>query len=151
MARACSATAIRRWAGTASRYCSCTRRTFAARWSRSSKRRVLVEHDFFRKLVPTFRDHALMAWTTAAAIYFVIWWVVLFTVLPFSVRNAAEAGETVEPGHDPGAPTVPALKAKLVWTTVVSAVVFGICWVIYVYRLVAVADPGTLGGVLGWG
>src|ERR1044072_3308333 len=121
MARACSATAIRRSARTASRYCSCTRRTFAARWSRSSKRRVLVEHDFFRKLVPTFRDHALMAWTTAAAIYFVMWWVVLFPVLPFSVRNAAEAGETVEPGHDPGAPSVPPLKGTRGGTTVGAA------------------------------
>ena len=50
-----------------------------------------------------------MSLTTAAAIYFVIWWVVLFTVLPFGVRNPSEAGETVEPGNDPGAPTVPAL------------------------------------------
>src|ERR1044072_223784 len=144
MARACSATAIRRWAGTASRYCSCTRRTFAARWSRSSKRRVLVEHDFFRKLVPTFRDHALMSWTTAAAIYFVLWWIVLFTVLPFGVRNASEAGETVHPGQDRGAPAFPARVAKLLWPTVVSAVVFGICWALYVYRLVTLDDRGTL-------
>jgi len=49
-----------------------------------------------------------MAWTTAAAIYFVIWWLVLFTVLPFGVRNAAETGEVVEAGNDPGAPTVAA-------------------------------------------
>ena len=90
-----------------------------------------------------------MAWTTAAAIYFVIWWIVLFTVLPFGVRNASEAGETVEPGNDPGAPTVPALKAKLIWTTIVSAVVFGACWVIYVYRLVTLDDLGTLWGLLG--
>ena len=89
-----------------------------------------------------------MAWTTAAAIYFVIWWIVLFTVLPFGVRNASEAGETVEPGNDPGAPTVPALKAKLVWTTVVSAVVFGICWALYVYRVVTLDDLGTLWGLL---
>ena len=60
-----------------------------------------------------------MAWTTAAAIYFVIWWLALFVVLPFGVRNAAEEGVEVEAGHDPGAPTVPALKAKLVWTTIV--------------------------------
>jgi len=39
-----------------------------------------------------------MAWTTALAIYFVIWWLVLFCVLPFGVRNASEAGETVEAG-----------------------------------------------------
>jgi predicted secreted protein len=89
-----------------------------------------------------------MAWTTAAAIYFVIWWVVLFTVLPFGVRNASESGEEVEAGNDPGAPTAPALKAKLVWTTIVATVVFAICWVVYVYRLVTLDDLGTLWGLL---
>ena len=63
-----------------------------------------------------------MAWTTAAAIYFIIWWMVLFAVLPFGVRNASEAGIEVEPGHDPGAPTVLGMRAKLIWTTLISAV-----------------------------
>ena len=89
-----------------------------------------------------------MAWTTAAAIYFIIWWVVLFAVLPFGVRNASESGEAVEPGNDPGAPSVPALKAKLIWTTIVASVVFAICWVVYVYRLVSLDDLGTLWGLL---
>jgi predicted secreted protein len=90
-----------------------------------------------------------MSWTTAAAIYFIIWWVVLFAVLPFGVRNASETGETVEPGNDPGAPTVPALGKKLIWTTVVATVVFAICWFIYVYRLVTLEDLATLWGLLG--
>jgi predicted secreted protein len=89
-----------------------------------------------------------MSFTTALAIYFIIWWVVLFTVLPFGVRNAAEAGETVETGHDPGAPTVPALGQKLIWTTIVSGVVFAICWALYVYRLVTLDDLATLWGLL---
>jgi predicted secreted protein len=89
-----------------------------------------------------------MAWTTAVAIYFVIWWVVLFTVLPFGVRNATETGEIVEAGNDPGAPSVAALKAKLIWTTIVAAIVFAICWTLYVYRLVTLDDLGTLWGLL---
>lgn len=90
-----------------------------------------------------------MSLTTAAAIYFVIWWVVLFVVLPFGVRNATETGESVELGNDPGAPTVPALKAKLVWTTIVAAVVFGICWALYTYKIVTLDDLGTLWGLVG--
>jgi predicted secreted protein len=89
-----------------------------------------------------------MSLTTAAAIYFIIWWIVLFTVLPFGVRNASEAGETVEAGNDPGAPTVPALGRKLIWTTIVSAIVFAVCWTLYVYRLVTLDDLGTLWGLL---
>jgi predicted secreted protein len=65
------------------------------------------------------------------------------------VRNAAEEGVAVEAGHDPGAPTIPALKAKLIWTTIVASAVFGICWVVYVYRLVTLDDLGTLWGLVG--
>ena len=89
-----------------------------------------------------------MSLTTAAAIYFVLWWVVLFTVLPFGVRNAAEAGEEVEAGNDPGAPTVAALGMKLIWTTVVSAIVFAVCASLYIYRIVTLDDLATLWGVL---
>jgi predicted secreted protein len=89
-----------------------------------------------------------MSWTTAAAIYFIIWWVVLFAVLPFGVRSASESGEAVEPGHDPGAPAMTGLKLKLVWTTLIAGVLFAICWVVYVYRLVSLDDLGTLWGLL---
>jgi predicted secreted protein len=88
-----------------------------------------------------------MAWTTMLAIYFVVWWVVLFAVLPFGVRSQAEQGE-VAPGTDPGAPAIPALKAKLVWTTVVSAAVFGAFYLVYVNRLVSLQDLATLWGLL---
>jgi len=89
-----------------------------------------------------------VSWTTAAAIYVLIWWLTLFTVLPFGVRNASESGQDVEAGHDPGAPMVPALKSKLIWTTIVATLVFAICWAIYVTRLVTLDDLATLWGLL---
>ncbi len=58
------------------------------------------------------------------AIYFVIWWVVLFAVLPWGIRNSTEAGVAVEEGHEPGAPVAPALFKKAAITTVVAALVF---------------------------
>ncbi len=89
-----------------------------------------------------------MAWTTAAAIYFIIWWTVLFAVLPFGVRSHAETGTEVEPGHDPGAPVLPAIGPKVVWTTIVATVVFVIFWVIYSYRLITLEELATLWGLL---
>jgi predicted secreted protein len=68
--------------------------------------------------------------STAFAIYFVIWWVVLFLTLPFGVRSQHEDGERV-PGTDPGAPIVTLMGRKLVWTTVISAVVFALAWLAY--------------------
>ncbi len=73
------------------------------------------------------------------AIYFVIWWTVLFTVLPFGVRNASEAGETVQQGNETGAPVVHGLVKKFLITTVISAVVFAaIYW--------ALVNRNVLGG-----
>lgn len=76
-----------------------------------------------------------MALSTAIAIYFIIWWVVLFVVLPWGVRSQQEGGEIAR-GTDPGAPVVPRLWWKLAWTTVVASVVFAICALFYSYQIV---------------
>jgi predicted secreted protein len=73
--------------------------------------------------------------TTALAIFFLIWWVVLFAVLPWGIRSQHEGGE-IAPGTDPGAPAVPRLGRKLMWTTLVSALIFAGCYVAYVNHLV---------------
>jgi predicted secreted protein len=62
---------------------------------------------------------------TALAIYFVVWWVTLFLTLPFGVRSQHEDGEGA-PGTDPGAPVVSQMGRKLIWTTLISAVFFGL-------------------------
>ncbi len=54
----------------------------------------------------------------------------LFAVLPWGVRSQQESGE-VAPGTDPGAPAVHAAGCKLIWTTVIAGVVFGILAAIY--------------------
>jgi len=76
-----------------------------------------------------------MTKTTAVAVFFLIWWVVLFAVLPWGVRSQHEGGE-ISPGTDPGAPAIPRLGQKLIWTTVVAAAIFVVCYVVYVDRLI---------------
>jgi predicted secreted protein len=63
---------------------------------------------------------------SAIAIYFIMWWLILFTILPLGVRNAAEEGVDVEEGNDAGAPLSHGLKWKAVLTTIVTSVVFAI-------------------------
>jgi predicted secreted protein len=75
--------------------------------------------------------------TTAIATFFLIWWVVLFAVLPWGVRSQHEGGEVV-PGTDPGAPTLPRLGRKLIWTTIVSALIFAAFYAAYVNQLVTI-------------
>ena len=72
--------------------------------------------------------------STWFAIYFVIWWITLFLTLPFGVRSQHEDGEMAA-GTDPGAPVIPRLGRKLLLTTVVAALIFAACYVIYVNHL----------------
>jgi len=77
-----------------------------------------------------------MAITTAIAIYFILWWVVLFTVLPWGVRSQHESGEPMSPGTDPGAPARHRIGRSLLWTTIITSVVFVVLWMVYVSGLI---------------
>ena len=85
-----------------------------------------------------------MGIATAIAIYFLIWWIVLFAVLPWGVT--AQGDEAV-PGSDPGAPRVARVWARLIWTTGVATVVFAICAFVYLKGLVTLDDLARLLGV----
>lgn len=65
-----------------------------------------------------------MRYALLTAIYFVLWWLVLFAVLPWGVRSQRETGVAVE-GSDPGAPAVPRLMLKALATTVIATLLFG--------------------------
>ena len=84
-----------------------------------------------------------MSLTTGLAIYFLIWWIVLFAMLPWGVRSQQESGDVVA-GSDPGAPAIPRLAAKLLWTTIVATIVFGVCALLYVNRLVTLEGLGSV-------
>ena len=81
--------------------------------------------------------------TTAIAIYFLIWWITLFAVLPFGVRSQHE-GHEFTPGTDPGAPIAARIGMKLVWTTIVASIIFGILTAIYKLGLI------DLGPFMAW-
>jgi predicted secreted protein len=76
-------------------------------------------------------------------IYLVVWWTVLFAVLPLGTTTYAEAGIEVTDGGDPGAPVNPRLKQKFITTTWVSAIVFAIGYAVYYFHLIKLPDlPG---------
>ena len=83
---------------------------------------------------------------TSLAIYFLIWWIVLFAVLPWGVRSQREDGE-ITPGTEPGAPAVLNLRWKLVWTTLVALVIFGGFYTVYVDKLVTLQELSRLYGM----
>jgi predicted secreted protein len=68
--------------------------------------------------------------STLFAIYFVLWWITLFVTLPFGVRSQHEDGVGA-PGTDPGAPIASQMGRKLIWTTLISAVIFALAMFAY--------------------
>ena len=70
-----------------------------------------------------------MNWIGSFFIYIVVWWVVLFAVLPWGVQRE----ENPELGHDPGAPAVTHLKKKLIATTLITFVLWGIGVFLFVH------------------
>lgn len=64
-----------------------------------------------------------MSWATGVMVYLVIWWTVLFCVLPLGVRRVEKPGK----GQEHGAPEKPDLVRKAIITTIVAAVV----WIVF--------------------
>jgi predicted secreted protein len=85
-----------------------------------------------------------MGIATGIAIYFLIWWVVLFAVLPWGVKAQ---GDDAPPGSDPGAPHAARIWMRLLWTTVTSTVIFAILAFVYLKGLVTLDDLARLIGM----
>ena len=67
-----------------------------------------------------------MNWFSQVAVFLLIWFVVLFAVLPWGVRQQINP----EPGHDPGAPMQPQLWRKAGITTVISLLIWAVYYVV---------------------
>jgi predicted secreted protein len=61
-----------------------------------------------------------MTWVQGIVAYVVLWWVVIFAVLPFGIRPTEEG----DIGHAAGAPANPRLWFKAGVTTLVAAVLW---------------------------
>ncbi len=75
-----------------------------------------------------------MSLTFAIAIYFVIWWTVLFVALPFAGRSQQEAGTRV-PGTPASAPAEPKFLRVILVTTLLAAVLLAMVYFGIEYNL----------------
>lgn len=63
------------------------------------------------------------------AVYFMMWWIILFVMLPFGMRQTQEEAGEVVPGSEPSAPVRPRFLRVIVLTTIVTTVLFaGYYW-----------------------
>ncbi|HJZ33266.1 MAG TPA: DUF1467 family protein [Hyphomicrobiaceae bacterium] len=76
-----------------------------------------------------------MSLTFAIAIYVLMWWVVLFAILPLGVRTQGEEGAIV-PGTPESAPARPRFLRIGLLTTLVTSVLFAGFWAAIRFNLV---------------
>ncbi len=68
-----------------------------------------------------------MGWVSGIVVFLLVWWTILFAVLPFGVRPDNGGPDTAMPG----APQNPRIGQKFLVTTIISAIL----WVL-IYTLV---------------
>lgn len=85
-----------------------------------------------------------MTIVTGIAMYVVIWWIVLFAVLPIGVKPTSEPGGR---GQMAGAPENPMMGKKVLWTSLLAAVVWGLIFAIVQSDFLPVRDALSLPSV----
>ena len=66
-----------------------------------------------------------MSWATGVMVYIVLWWTVLFAVLPLGVQRVENPGK----GQERGAPERPRLLRKAIITSLVA----GVLWIVFYF------------------
>ncbi len=73
-----------------------------------------------------------MGWFSGIVVYVCIWWTVVFCVLPLWVKRDEGGPETT--AH--GAPEDPKIKQKFIITTIVSAIIWGVVYLLVTYQII---------------
>ena len=73
---------------------------------------------------------------TGAAVYFIIWWITLFMVLPFGVQSDTN----VQDGNDLGAPAKHRILFKMGINTIIATTLWLVVFIIDVYDIISIQD-----------
>ncbi len=85
-----------------------------------------------------------MSWVSIFAIYFILWWVVLFAMLPFGLKTQDEEGD-VTLGTTASAPHGSHMLGAVIRTTIVSGVIFAAFYIAVVYYGFSFSDIPRIG------
>lgn len=72
-------------------------------------------------------------------VYLVCWWLVLFMVLPWGVKGHHETGEDYEAGIELGSPVKANIGRKMLITTAITTVIWGIFWAVMEWGLISIS------------
>ncbi len=77
-----------------------------------------------------------MHWASGILVFVVLWWLVIFAVLPWGVRIPEKAAR----GHADSAPVQPMLLRKVLATTAITAVLWVVVYLIVTSDLISFRD-----------
>ena len=78
----------------------------------------------------------MMSVVSGLAIYFVIWWITLFMVLPFGVRR----DEQIEIGNDPGAPIKHHILLKMFINSILAFFIWLLIFLVDFFDVITFRD-----------
>jgi predicted secreted protein len=70
--------------------------------------------------------------------FLVIWWLVLFVVLPFGVQTQEESGGAIEPCTPASAPARSGIGLKAIITTGIAALLWSAVYVVMKYEVITI-------------
>ncbi|KGJ11766.1 DUF1467 family protein [Paracoccus versutus] len=80
-----------------------------------------------------------MSLTGGIVLYAVLWFLVLFVLLPIGQQSQADVGQ-VTPGTPAGAPHEPKLKKKALWATLIAGLIWGVIAYVIIAGVITRAD-----------
>jgi predicted secreted protein len=86
-----------------------------------------------------------MTWPSALAIYFIMWFLCLFLVLPFYARDATGGDSAHVPGQADSAPARFPVWQVVLRVSIVAAIIFGLYYANYVNGWLTPQDINPFG------
>jgi len=80
-----------------------------------------------------------MSITEFLVVYVIIWWLVLFMVLPWGISRVDP--NELQPGEDHGSPAKGRMVLKLCITSLISAVLLGLYYLVVLSGMVTFREP----------
>ncbi|MEE2774564.1 MAG: DUF1467 family protein [Pseudomonadota bacterium] len=80
-----------------------------------------------------------MTISAALVLYAVLWFLILFIILPLKIKTQEEIGNVTD-GTPASAPENPKIKTKMLWVTFISAIIWIPIFLIIVFELVTISD-----------
>jgi predicted secreted protein len=80
-----------------------------------------------------------MSITGSVVVFIILWWLVLFIILPRNINSQQEKGNIIQ-GTDPGAPINPNIVKKLIITTFITSLLFAIIFFLTYFNILNIRE-----------